>query len=68
MEELIRKTLNHCGYSDAEPTRNELIACFLDYCDSGVFRNLSYDEAKELIEDGEITLEEICRNLLKRVG
>jgi hypothetical protein len=67
MNSLIRKTLREIGYNDCDPTENELINAFLDFVDSGAFRNLTYDEAKELIAEGEITLEQMCRNLM-RVG
>jgi hypothetical protein len=64
MRELIQKVLDHCGY-EGEPTEELLIECFLDYVDSGVFGNLDYDEAKNLIEDGEISVKTMCSNLLK---
>jgi hypothetical protein len=65
MKELITKVLDHCGYSHLEPTEENLIECFLDYAASGSFGNLDYDEAKQDIEDGDITLKQICYNLLK---
>lgn len=65
MKELVEKVLDRCGYSHLEPTEENLIECFLDYCDHGVFGNLSYDEAKEEIESGDITLKIMCHNLLK---
>jgi hypothetical protein len=65
MKELITKVLDHCGYSHLEPTEENLINCFLDYVDTGAFGNLDYNEAKELIEDGEISIKTMCSNLLK---
>jgi hypothetical protein len=66
MKELIRKTLDHCGYTQEDATEENLEMCFLDYVDSGAFGNVDVDEAEELIRDGEITLKQICYNLLKR--
>ena len=63
MRELIQKALNRCGY-DGDPTEENLVNCFLDYVDSGVFGNLDLDQAKDLIEDGEITLKMMCSNLI----
>jgi hypothetical protein len=65
MQELIQKVLDRCGYSHLEPTTENLQICFLDYVDGGVFRELDYDEAKELIEEGEISIKTMCYNLLK---
>lgn len=65
MKDLIQKVLDHCGY-EGEPTERNLIECFLDYVDGGVFGNLTVEEAEEEINDGEITIKEICYNLLKR--
>jgi hypothetical protein len=64
MKDLIQKVLEHCGY-EGEPTEENLIECFLDYTASGCFTNLDYDEAKDLIEDGEISVKTMCSNLLK---
>lgn len=64
MKNLIKRTLDHCGYI-CEPTEENLIKCFLGYVDDGVFRNLTYDEAVQDIEDGDITIEQMCYNLLK---
>lgn len=64
-ESLIARTLKHCGYDQDEPTETNLINCFLDYVDSGKFRDMDSEETKEEIEDGQITWTEICYNLLK---
>lgn len=64
MKDLIQKTLDYCGYS-GEPNESNLIDCFLDYAASGSFANLDYDEAKDLVEDGEISIKGMCYNLLK---
>lgn len=61
--ELIKRTLLHCGY-EGEPTTENLLGCFYDYVDSGSFNNLSLEEAKEEVEQGEITIKWICYNLL----
>lgn len=65
MKDLIQKVLDHCGY-EGEPTESNLIECFLDHVDGGVFGNLTVEEAEEEINDGEITIKQICYNLLKR--
>jgi hypothetical protein len=65
MKELVKKVLDRTGYSHLEPTEENLIEVFLDYTAHGVFGNLSYEEAKQDIEDGDITLKQICYNLLK---
>jgi hypothetical protein len=65
MKELISKVLDRCGYGYMEPTEENLQLCFLDYVDGGCFRELDYDEAKELIEEGEISIKTMCYNLLK---
>lgn len=61
---LIQKALNHCGYQ-GEPTAENLKDCFLDYVDAGCFANLTEDEAVDLIDDGEITVQDMVKNLLK---
>ncbi|PLR99580.1 hypothetical protein [Bacillus sp. T33-2] len=65
MENLIRAALEHCGYTDEEPTEELLQECFLNRVDEGVFGNLTPEEAKDMIADGEITVEVMCRNLLR---
>lgn len=65
MKDLIRKVLDHVGYNEDEATEQNLINAFLDFVDSGSFPNLDYDEAKDLIEDGEISIKTMCSNLLK---
>lgn len=65
--ELIKRTLLHCGYA-AEPTPENLIECFYDYVDGGSFQGLTLEEAKEEVEEGEITLKAICYNLLSIRG
>ena len=64
MKELISKTLSYCGY-EGEPTEELLTECFLDYVSCGSFVNLDVDEARDLIDEGEITLKMMCSNLMK---
>lgn len=64
MQDMIQKVLEHCGYDDLEPTEENLIACFLDYVDCGRFGNLTYEEAKEEVETGDITIKSIINNML----
>lgn len=61
---LIQQTLSHCGY-DLTPTESNLTECFLDYVASGVFADLTHDEATDMIKEGELTIDEMCRALLK---
>lgn len=63
MEELIQKALRYSGYP-GKPTEENLIECFLDYVDCSQFANLDLDEAKDLIEEGEITVSQMCYNLI----
>jgi hypothetical protein len=65
MKDLIQKALDRSGYSYMEPTEENLVHCFLDYVDHGVFGNLDVEEAEDLIKDGEITLKMMCYNLIK---
>lgn len=64
MTDLIVRALANAGYDD-DPTVENLVRCFLDYVDCGVFGNLDYEEAKEEIGEGSITVEDMCRNLIK---
>ncbi|MEI2465049.1 hypothetical protein [Niallia taxi] len=64
MTEVYQRVLEAAGYNCAA-TKQNVINCFLDYVDSGAFGSLDYDEAKEAIEDGEIAIDQICRNLLR---
>jgi hypothetical protein len=66
-QDLIQKALNFAGYECAA-TEENLINCFLDYVDAGVIKNLDWDEAKEMIEDGEISIREMARNLIIYCG
>ena len=64
MSNLIQKALSKAGY-DSQPTESNLTECFLDYVDSGVFSNLTTDEAEDMITDGEITINDMCRALMR---
>jgi len=64
MQQKIQSALTKAGY-DSEPTPENLTSCFLDYVDAGVWSNLQYDEAKEDIRDGEITIPDMCRAIMK---
>ena len=64
MTNLIQKALTKAGY-DSQPTESNLTECFLDYVDSGVFADLTYDEAEDMIEEGEITVNDMCRALMR---
>jgi hypothetical protein len=64
MRNLIQRALDKCGY-ECEPSVDNLRECFIDYVSCGVFGNLTVEEAEEEIEDGVITTEQMCYNLLK---
>jgi hypothetical protein len=63
----MNKAIEAAGYEieGVDATEQEVIDCFLDYVDCGYFRGLTVDEAKQMIEDEEITIKEICLNILK---
>jgi hypothetical protein len=63
MVELIKRSLDKYGYV-CEPIDDNLIQLFLDCAENGVFLNLNYDEAKEMVAEGDITIEKICAVLL----
>ena len=67
MQQKIQQALDKAGY-DGEPTAQNLTECFLDYADAGVWSNLDYDDAKEEIADGEITVSDMCRAIMKLRG
>lgn len=64
MNNLIQKALDKAGY-DSEPTESNLIECFLDYVDSGVFADLTSEEAKEMITNEELTIKQMCNALIR---
>ena len=64
MTDLIQQALTKAGY-DSQPTERNLAQCFLDYVDSGIFSNLTTDEAEDMITDGEITINDMCRALMR---
>lgn len=51
------------GYRDLQPTKENLISCFLDYVDSGSWSNLSMEEAERDIKDGCITSMDMVKAL-----
>lgn len=61
--DLLRKTLDHCGYNEEAATPENVVKCFYDYVDSGVFRNIDLDEARDIVKENSI--ETICKNLLR---
>ncbi|PKR82414.1 hypothetical protein [Heyndrickxia camelliae] len=64
MNNLFKEVLETTGYI-CEPTKENVVNCFLDYVSEGAFANLNSDEALRDIEDGDITIEQICNNLLR---
>ncbi len=63
MKDQIRKALDSAGYIDMEATEENLTDCFLDYVDSGYYNNLTVEEAQDDIESGEITIQDMIKNL-----
>ncbi|MDF9760862.1 hypothetical protein OKW24_002635 [Peribacillus simplex] len=55
----------HINIYEGEATIENVIECFLDYVDSGAFGSIDYEEAKQEIEDGEITIDQICKDMLR---
>jgi hypothetical protein len=60
--ELIKKALNIAGYTEDEPTKENLIGCYLDYADS---YGGDIEELAEDIKSGEITINHMCRALIR---
>lgn len=52
MEELIVKALELAGYT-VKPTVDNLVECFKDYVDTGMFSNLYLEGGKVYFENGE---------------
>ena len=64
MSDLIQKALHKAGY-DSNPTEANLIECFLDYVAGGIYSNLTSEEAVDMINDGEITVKQMCVALIR---
>ncbi|PKR82904.1 hypothetical protein [Heyndrickxia camelliae] len=64
MEELFQRVLDAAGY-EGEPNASNIELCFLDYVADGMFANLTLEEAMQEIENGEITIKQMCSNLLR---
>jgi hypothetical protein len=47
---------------------NDLTGMFLHFAEKGVFRELTIQEAEKMVENKEITLEQICKLLMERVS
>lgn len=59
---MLMQVLLASGY-DGEPTEQNVKSCFLDYAAYGYWRNLSYEDALEGVEDGSITVEDMIKAL-----
>lgn len=59
---LIRESLEAAGYTDNEPTIENLIECYIDYavCYGG-----DVEEIREDIANGEITIQQMCKRLIR---
>ena len=58
---LIKEALQATGY-DCEPTESNLIDWYLDYADA---YGKDINEVREDIQDGSITIEQMCRALIR---
>jgi len=63
MNKLIEMTLNKAGYN-CLPTERNIINCFFDYINEGVWPNLSIDNVKQRIKDEDITIEDMCQAII----
>lgn len=61
MTNLINKALKAAGYN-AEPTESNLIQCYLDFADA--FGG-DIEDLREDIQDGSITINQMCKALLR---
>lgn len=62
----IRTALDAAGYTHSPATLDELINCFIDYAACGYWSNLSLWDAREDIDSGEITKEQMISALIGR--
>ena len=58
---LIKEALQAAGY-DCEYTEANLIQCYLDYVDA---YGADIEEVREDIQDGSITINQMCRALIR---
>lgn len=61
--EAIRDALDVSGYTWEMATPENLRTCFLDYAAAGYWQNLTLEDARDQIERGEITQEQMIRAL-----
>jgi hypothetical protein len=64
MTTIYQRVLTLAGY-EGDPSEQNVIDCFLDYVDSGAFLDLDYDSARQDIENGDITIDQICHAMLR---
>lgn len=57
---LIRRALDAAGYTDQEPTEENLRCCFYDYVVAGYWQNIDWED----FDQEDYTATEICRNLI----
>jgi len=67
IQSLLNKTIKIADYEIESENAivNDVLNCFYDYVDCQYFKNLSHDEAKEMVESGEITIRDVCYNIAK---
>lgn len=54
---MIRRALDAAGYSHEQPTRENLVNCFSDYVDAGVWADLTLEDIEGL------SVSDMCRAL-----
>lgn len=59
MEHLIKRALDNAGYQDCEINENNLVECFTDYVDSGVWRDIEMEDVEDL------TVDQMCKALIR---
>ena len=62
--QLIQLALENAGY-DCEANANNLIKCFRDYVDDGAWSNLDLNEVDDMLQNGELTVSEMCKALIR---
>lgn len=56
---MIRRALDSAGYNDEQPTRENLVSCFSDYVDAGVWADLTLDDIEGL------SISDMCKALTR---
>ena len=60
----IIKALDNAGY-EGEPNEYNLIECFRDYVDAGIWSNLDLEEVDDMIAANELSVNQMCNALIR---